>query len=149
MIYDSLANLNTYIAIHPLFRIVLEFINNENIAALKKGRVNLSGGVYAIVDEYETKDMKDTFIECHKKYIDIQIILEGAEQIGICNKNEAKIIEAYDEENDLEKLAGEIDLITLRKGYFVMFYPQDGHAPGLKIDNKKGKIKKIVFKIPG
>jgi YhcH/YjgK/YiaL family protein len=148
MIYDSLANLHTYIALHPLFGNVLEFINKENIAALEKGKVNLSGGVYAVVDEYETQDMKDTFIECHKTYIDIQVIMEGMEQIGICNKNEAKIIEGYNKESDLEKLDGQFDLITLRKGYFVIFYPQDGHAPGLRINNKKDKVKKIVFKIP-
>ena len=87
MIYDSLANFPAYITIHPLFRTVLEFIDNENIASLEKGKVNLSGGIYAIVHEYETKDRKDTFIECHKTYIDIQIILAGMEQIGICNKN--------------------------------------------------------------
>jgi YhcH/YjgK/YiaL family protein len=148
MIYDSLANLHTYIAIHPLFSTVYEFINNENIAALEKGKINLSGGIYAIVDEYETKDSKETFIECHRMYTDIQIILEGVEQIGICNKNECKIIEAYNKENDFEKLDGLFDLITLRKGYFAIFYPQDGHAPGLKINNVRDKIKKIVFKIP-
>jgi biofilm protein TabA len=148
MIYDSLDNLPAYIAIHPLFSTVLEFINHENIVALEKGKVNLSDGIYAIVDEYETKDRKDTFIECHKTYIDIQIILAGVEQIGICNKNEGQTIEDYNKENDCEKLDGKIDLITLRKGYFVIFYPQDGHAPGLKINNKKEKIKKIVFKIP-
>jgi len=148
MIYDSLDNFKIYTAINPLFRTVLEFINNGNIVALEKGKVNLADGVYAIVDEYETKDLKETFIECHKKYIDIQIILEGAEQIGICPKNEAEIIEAYNEKGDYEKLAGKVDLLTFKRGCFAVFYPQDGHAPGLKINHEAGRIKKIVFKIP-
>jgi biofilm protein TabA len=148
MIYDSLDNLQNYIAVNPLFRNVLEFINSTDMAFLAKGKVNLSGGVYAIVAEYETKDIQDTFIECHKKYIDIQVILAGVEQIAICNKKECKTSEAYSEEDDCEKLAGSYDLITLRKGFFVIFYPQDGHAPELKINNKSDKVKKIVFKIP-
>jgi YhcH/YjgK/YiaL family protein len=148
MIHDSLANFDMYRALHPLFGHVLEFINKVKMVDLDKGRVQLSGGVYAIVDEYETKDSKDTFMECHKSHIDIQILLEGAEQIGLCHKNEAKVSEAYNEEDDFEKLDGPLDLLTLRMGYFALFYPQDGHIPGLKINGKTERVKKIVFKIP-
>ena len=87
-------------------------------------------------------------IECHKKYIDIQIIIDGVEQAGICDKNECKIIEEYNQEKDLEKLEGKVDLITLKKGCFVIFFPQDGHAPGLKVGNSENRVKKAVFKVP-
>jgi YhcH/YjgK/YiaL family protein len=148
MVYDSLVNLHIYAILNPLFGIVLNFIDEENIAALEKGKVNLSGGIYAVIDEYETRDMKDAYIECHKIYVDIHIVLEGMEQIGICNKDGAKIIEAYDKENDLEKLDGQLDFIMLKRDYFAIFFPHDGHAPGLKVSNKADKVKKIVFKIP-
>jgi len=148
MIFDSIDNLPNYVSLHPLFPVILEFVNKENLSALNRGKVKLSRGVLAIVDEYETKDFKDTFIECHRKYIDIQLILSGEEQIGLCHKNECKVSQAYNEEDDYEKLTGRYDLLTLRKGYFVLFYPQDGHAPGLKTNNKSEKIKKLVFKIP-
>jgi len=42
----------------------------------------------------------------------------------------------------LEKLEGKADLITLRSGYFVIFFPQDGHAPGLKMGKGAGRVKK-------
>jgi len=148
MIYDSLDNFQAYISINPLFQTVFQFIKSENMAALKKGKISLTDGIQAIVDEYETKDLTDTFIECHKKYIDIQVTIEGVEQIGICPKNEAEIITAYDQEKDYEKLACKVDLLTLKRGFFAIFFPQDGHAPGLKINNETGKVKKIVFKVP-
>jgi len=148
MIYDSLDNLSNYLALRSSFDTVLKFIGNANLSVLENGRVNLSAGVCAIIDEYETKDGKNIFLECHRKKIDIQIVLDGAEQIGICNRNDCQIIEPYNKETDCELLAGAMDLITLKKGYFAIFYPQDGHAPGLRINGKKDKIKKIVFKIP-
>ncbi|HOW57825.1 MAG TPA: YhcH/YjgK/YiaL family protein [Smithellaceae bacterium] len=148
MIFDSIDNLPNYVLLHPLFSTVVEFVNKENPAALKKGRIKLQRGVLAIVDEYETKDITDTFIECHRKYIDIQIILSGEEQIGLCHKKESEVSKSYQKNDDYEKLTGHCDLLTLRQGYFAVFYPQDGHAPGLWINNKSRKIKKLVFKIP-
>ena len=68
-----------------------------------------------MISEYATDDIKSKFIECHKQHIDIQIIIEGIEQIGICNKDECRIIEEYNQEKDLEKLEGKVDLITLKK----------------------------------
>jgi YhcH/YjgK/YiaL family protein len=113
------------------------------------GRTDLSGGIYVNADEYELKEMKDKFIECHKKFIDIHIVIEGMEQIGYCNKNECTVIETYNEEKDLEKLTGDLDFITLKPGYFAVFYPHDAHMPGLRIYNKiQSTIRKMVMKLP-
>ena len=148
MIFDSINNLQIYLPLNPLFRIVYEFIKNNDLAALPKGKVNLSNGVYAMVNEYETKAFQETFIECHRKYIDIQVMVSGAEQIGICHRSECKVSAAYDEKEDYEKLAGPYDLITLKEGNFVVFFPHDGHAPELKVDNHSASVRKIIFKIP-
>lgn len=148
MICDSLVRFGDYIAVHPLFRTVFEYISNNDIFSLEKGRINLPGRIYAIVDEYETCALEDTFIECHRTYIDIQIILHGKEQIGFCNRDACRVGEDYSKEKDCEKLKGKVDLLTLRKGYFMIFYPQDGHVPGLMVNHKRGRVKKIVFKVP-
>lgn len=148
MIFDALSYLRNYLPCHPMFPKVLDFINSHNLSDIEIGKVDVGEGVYAMISEYQTDDIKNKFIECHKKCIDIQIVIDGAEQIGICDKNECKIIEEYDKEKDLEKLEGRTDLITLRKGYFVIFFPQDGHAPGLKVGNSENRVKKAVFKVP-
>ena len=149
MIFDSLSNLQTYIFVHPLFHIVSDFINSRNIKDLTNGKINLSEGIYAVINEYESEDIKNKFIECHKIYIDIHIVIEGEEQIGICNKTNCIVLEEYDKEKDLEKLEGKIDFITLKKNFFAIFYPQDGHVPGLRIEgSNENKIKKVVFKVP-
>lgn len=148
MILDSLSHLHNYLPCHRLFPKVLDFINSHNLSAIEIGKIDVGEGVYVVISEYPTDDIKNKFIECHKKYIDIQIIIDGVEQIGVCDKNECKIIGEYDKEKDLEKLEGRMDLITLKKGYFVIFFPQDGHAPGLRIGNSENRVKKAVFKVP-
>jgi biofilm protein TabA len=148
MIYDVLSNFHNYIAIHPLFSVVSDFINSHDLSAVEIGRTTIAQGVFAVVNEYATDRIENKFIECHKRHIDIQIVLDGIEQVGICNKNECKIIEEYNEEKDLEKLEGKTDLITLKNGCFAIFFPQDGHVPGLIIGDKENRVKKAVFKIP-
>ena len=148
MIYDALSYLHNYLPCHPLFPKVSDFINSHNLSNIEAGKVDIGEGVYVVISEYATDDIKSKFIECHKQHIDIQIIIEGIEQIGICNKDECRIIEEYNQEKDLEKLEGKVDLITLKKGCFVIFFPQDGHAPGLKIGNSGNRVKKAVFKVP-
>ena len=148
MILDSLSRLHNYLPCHRLFPKVLDFINSHNLSNIEIGKVDIGEGVYVMISEYATDDISNKFIECHKKYIDIQIIIDGVEQVGICDKNECKIIEEYNKEKDLEKLEGRTDLITLKKGYFVIFFPQDGHAPGLKVGNSENRVKKAVFKVP-
>jgi YhcH/YjgK/YiaL family protein len=75
-------------------------------------------------------------------------MIEGEERIGISNKDECKIIDEYDELEDFANVAGSFDLITLKKNYFAIFYPQDAHLPCLKIAKEANKVKKIVFKVP-
>ncbi len=147
MIYDALSHLPDYLSCHSLFPKVSDFINSHNLSDIEAGKVIIGEGVYAVISEYRTDGIENKFIECHKKYIDIQIIIDGVEQIGVCGKNECKVIGEYDKDKDLEKLEGKVDLITLKKGYFVIFFPQDGHAPGLKIGNSANMVKKAVFKI--
>jgi beta-galactosidase beta subunit len=46
------------------------FIRENNLHALPLGRYDLEDGVFAIVQEYFTKE--ESFYEAHKKYIDLQ-----------------------------------------------------------------------------
>jgi YhcH/YjgK/YiaL family protein len=148
MIFDSLNHFNTYLAVSPLFSIVSEFINSHDLSMLPLGKCDISRGVYLNKNEYVTRDIQSKFIECHRQYIDIHIIDEGKENIGFCNRADCTIIEKYNEEKDLEKLNGKCSFITLKKGYFGIFFPQDAHMPGVNVDDQKQTVKKVVFKIP-
>ena len=148
MVFDSMENFNNYLCLHPHFNNVYDFIKRNNMPDMAEGRYEVNGhGAYALVKEYVTKDISETFIECHRKYIDIQILLIGMERIGICNKAECKEY-AYDPDKDLEKLEGELNFIKMDRKSFAIFFPCDGHMPELKYGDLQEKVKKIVFKIP-
>ncbi|MGE5353668.1 MAG: YhcH/YjgK/YiaL family protein [Acidobacteriota bacterium] len=147
MVFDSILNFYNYASIHPQFSSVLSFLNVVNIAELPVGKhlVN-EDGTFANVDEYKTKDISEGFIEFHKKYIDIQIILRGKEKIGICHKDMAQELE-FNEAKDFGKLEGKADFITLNESYFVILFPHDGHMPQIK-DGSPESVKKMVIKVP-
>ncbi|MBF0398913.1 MAG: YhcH/YjgK/YiaL family protein, partial [Desulfobacterales bacterium] len=125
-----------------------EFIKNKDLSKIDIGKHDVNDkGVFAIVSEYKTKEISETFIECHRKYIDIQIILNGNEKIGICNKQDCTSA-PYNEEQDYQKLEGELSFISLKAGLFAIFFPDDGHMPQVKHKNIPENVKKVVFKVP-
>ena len=99
--------------------------------------------IYANVDEYETKT--DGKYEAHRKYIDIQYMIKGEEYIGVTDINNCKTCIEYDEEKDLEFFTADNEFQTLKKGEFLIFYPQDAHKPCINKD--KIKCKKVVVKV--
>lgn len=147
MIFDSLSNFKKYQDIHPLFRRVAEYLDAHAMQDLPLGKQQLEDGIYFTVSEYSTKDRREGFIECHRKYIDIQLITRGSEKIGICHKNKCTA-GSYDENKDYQKLEGVVDWLILRPGYFMIFFPQDGHMPQIKTARKSEMVRKIVFKVP-
>jgi YhcH/YjgK/YiaL family protein len=148
MVFDSMENFSNYLCLHPHFNNVYDFIKGNNMPDMAEGRHKVnSHGAFALVKEYVTKDISETFVECHRKFIDIQILLKGIERIGICSKAECKEY-AYDPDKDLQKLEGELNFIKMDLKSFAIFFPSDGHMPELKYGDLKEKVKKIVFKVP-
>lgn len=103
-------------------------------------------GVKMIYDSYMSKNIEDTVWESHKKYIDIQIMLDGEEYIGI-NKIENMTMVEENEEKDYWLYKGEtLFNVPIKNGDLVVLYPEDVHMPGLKI-NQNNPNKKLVFKV--
>jgi biofilm protein TabA len=150
MIYDTLKNSSLYFPVHSEFRKVFKFISSHNIMRLPLGRHEIGRkGTFAIVQEYITKDESDGFIECHRKYIDIQYVSSGIEKAGISAKSACAEATKYDKDKDFQKLKGKVDYFTLEPSVFAIFFPDDGHMPCITAGKRKSKVRKIVFKIPG
>lgn len=148
MVFDTLSNFSQYILLHPYFIEVDQFLKLHDINSLQVGSFRIGEhGIKYSINEYLTKDYSDGFIEFHKKYIDIQIVLKGREKAGICHKDECTEIE-FDSENDFGKLMGEVTLIELKPNNFAIFFPQDGHMPQLNKGLLPQTVKKLVIKVP-
>jgi len=148
MIFDSLANFSVYQILHPGFKDVQRFISTTNLHELPIGKHPINElGAYASVKEYLSKSVEESFVECHRKYIDVQILVWGEEKVGVAPKHSC-VEQVYDDANDLQILIGRVDYITLFPDLFVIFFPNDAHEPGVTSGPDAVSVKKIIFKIP-
>lgn len=102
--------------------------------------------VRALVQRYESKPESAGRWEAHRRHIDLQMVIEGEERIGVAPLATLTVEEPFDEAKDLMWLSGSGDMVTLRPGDFVLLWPEDGHMPGLQISGPV-PVTKVVYKI--
>lgn len=148
MIYDKIDNLEIYAGISEDIRLGLEWLRDVN-PDIEKGVYEISPRVKAIVSEYTTKEVNENGYEAHRDYIDIQYLLKGSEKICCLPLEYLKGTKAYKAEIDaafyVEQNVKPQEMV-IGNGYFAIFYPQDGHKPGIMY-KKTGIVKKVVVKI--
>lgn len=147
MVIDTLDHSSNYENLHPRFKAAFAFLKRPDIASIALGRTELDGtALFALAQEYDTKPIQEGKLEAHKKYIDIQMILEGEEFMGYAPLGNQPVAKPFDAEKDIGFYDGEAWFTRFRKGMFAIFFPQDAHLPGRYTD-KPSKVKKIVLKI--
>jgi YhcH/YjgK/YiaL family protein len=85
-------------------------------------------------------------LELHRKYIDIQLLLRGPEEVfGWSEKKDCLTpVAEFDEAKDIQLFTDTPQCFyTVGEGQFSILYPEDGHAPMLG----EGHVKKCIFKI--
>lgn len=148
MITDTIKNRNLYAPISPRIKVALDYLADTDFSRVEPGRYEIDGqNLYVMVQQYDTIPKEQAKWECHRNYIDIQFIVEGVEQIGFSNVENMKILVEYDPVKDIEILTGDGDYVTLDRGSFGIFFPQDAHQPKVAPDNISGKVKKVVAKV--
>jgi YhcH/YjgK/YiaL family protein len=148
MVHDHLSQVGNYAFANRLIEKGLEFLRSPRAAAMAVGRVDLDGDrLFALCQEYSTKPDRDCFWEAHRKYIDIQFIAAGVEEIGYAPLASLKIVQEYDPEKDFTKLLGEGATLRLTEGMFAIFFPHDAHKPCLAPGGVSGPVRKIVVKV--
>lgn len=148
MILDSLSNASLYAPLSPRLAEGFGFLRGANLKALPVGRTDIAGpSLFALVQDYQTKPVEQGFWESHRRYIDIQYIGIGAERLGHSPIENLRITHPFDDARDLIKYAGAGgDFLTLREGQFAVFFPHDGHMPGIRIDGPAA-VRKVVVKV--
>ncbi len=150
MIYDTLEKLGSYKGISKNLDNAIAYLASNNLDKLAVGRYPVDGdNVIVLVQAYETKSITVAKYETHRKYIDIQFILEGQEICYCAPRETLEISEAFNEEKDIafykDPSKGTVPL-PLTPGVFALFFPQDAHKPSCDLDGKHAN-RKIVLKI--
>ncbi len=146
MIIDKIENVSTYKNIPDY---AVDFIKRLS-KDIQKGRYSLNNTDYANIESYTTKSVSDAKFEAHNKFIDIQILLEGTENIFYTDR--AKLTEAnpFDTEKDIvfyKENVAQSNYVTLDGTNFAMIFPHEAHAPQVQHNNQAQTVKKVVLKI--
>lgn len=150
MIFDNIKNCKMYFGINPNFEKAFSFINRVFEENLEVGRYEIEGDeVYAMVQTYETKPDVECRFEGHEKYIDIQVVVEGCEMIGVADISKAVPETDYNEEKDIAfyRNCQTASYCIAEAGDFLVLYPHDIHRPGMACDNIPENVKKVVVKV--
>ena len=145
MIIDDLKNIDQYHNIPKEAADYLQILSGQS----DSGHYELGNGIYANIDIYEPKMFEDCRFEAHKKYIDIQMLLEGQERLDYTNIERLEILQEYDETRDVmffKDSSKNFDSVILEPSKFVFIYPWEAHKPQISTGYKL--IKKVVVKIP-
>lgn len=147
MIIDTAGNANRYVNMHRFFAKAFEFLQNTDLMHAESGKYMIEGEeVFAIVQEYTSRNIAECRLEAHRKYVDIQYIVSGEELIGVNLLSNQRSKDGYDEMNDVIFFEGDFSLIKMVSGMFAIFYPDDLHMPGITSDHQT-TVKKVVIKV--
>lgn len=136
---------------------VCEFLESCLSGAYKKGdfkaqkRVELGNGIFAILQTYALKPKSKAFFETHRKYVDFQLTIKGAECFVVGDFRHFKIKQNYDINKDLIIYKADLGAqkIISFGANLCIFMPCDVHAGGLKHKEIKNKnVYKVVVKFP-
>lgn len=147
MIQGTMFDYTRYWGMNSVLPQVFKYITSVDWVKMEPGRHEIAGtDVYINLDINRQKDVSDTF-EAHRKYIDLQFIIDGDEEILYAPLQNLSIHREYNEEKDICLLKGtEYSTLVLHTNEWVIFYPDDAHAVCQK-HNSETCIK-VVAKIP-
>ncbi|MGH9412077.1 MAG: YhcH/YjgK/YiaL family protein [Vicinamibacterales bacterium] len=143
MVLDQLANTSRYVGLHPLFARAFAFL--ADVRALPPGRHDIDGDrLFVLMQEENGRGHKGARLEAHRAHIDIQLTLDGIEEIGWSPLAACRPAGEHNREEDIAFFDDRPHVwFTLPPGHLAVFFPQDAHAPlgGM------GKCRKAVVKV--
>lgn len=146
MILDALEQAARYAPLHPGFAPAFEFLSDASLAQRETGKIELDGErLFVILSHDPGRGRQGAKLESHRRYIDIQYVVRGVDEMGYLPLAACEKVElAYDPQREVA-LYGDAPEAWIRvpEGRFVIFWPDDAHAPL----GGQGPLIKAVVKI--
>lgn len=146
MIFSALSQSERYAALHPLFARAFDFIRDNDLHAMAPGRYPIEGdNLIAIVERVPGKTRGQARLECHCKYIDIQLVLDGMDEMGWKPLADClNPVSDFSAEKDIRFFHdAPASWLAVPPDHFCIFFPEDAHAPLVSA----GEVSKVIFKI--
>lgn len=155
MLVAPLKNAQAHDYLSERFRKAYAFLERDDLRALPVGRIDIDGDeVFANVQEYETTPAGERLYEAHRRYYDVQFMVDGVESMWYAPLDELAPEGDFDEEGDgglYSPTPGAPESeIVLRSGDLAVVAPEDAHKPRCIPSAHEGRaqrIRKIVVKV--
>lgn len=150
MIFDRIENADSYSFGVKGWKDAVKLMKSFNPEDFVKGKTPFENGISLVGCEYETKPLENAKMEAHKKYADLMFMAEGEEFLLYTPTDTLKTtLTPYSESIEAALYAqnGNEAKLLLKKGYFAVFLPSDGHSAGVMTAAPE-KVRRMVVKIP-
>ena len=143
MIIDRIERLEKYQAM--LSKIDHALAKVKELQKWEEGvRYPFDGG-FVFFQKGETKPLDQTQFEAHKKHIDVQLVLEGAETIALEDVANLSPAFPYAEDKDVVKYDGPTHhMMRITQGMAYVCFPWDAHKAVFHIDQAEAFTKAVI-----
>jgi len=134
----------------PAWEIAFNFLAGLSGEAEERRYALQGDDIYAAIESYDTKPPRSTLPEAHRRYVDIQMVLSGNEQIAWWPARDLSILKPYVAEKDIaffDRPDSAGILLDMVPGRFAVFFTSDAHMPCLQTGSTSTCVKKVVVKI--
>ena len=145
MIFAKLTDAADYRGIHPRLDRVIDCLNKEFLNKVGTQTQKLEGDLlYVTRFDYETIPLEEAFFEAHKKYLDVHLMVSGAERVDISHPD---VLTLFDHKDDFYAYQGEAEqTLLLTPGSFLVVFPGDAHRIKVQVEGPEN-VSKVVFKL--
>ncbi len=155
MIVDHINNWRRY-GFGPAWEETMRWLENYapggsgSIADLTDGTHPLTDG-FVSVATLTSRPLSGSLYECHKRFCDVQMVVEGQEWLFNAATTGLSLDGPFDDQRDVgffQPAPAEISRVTLSPGTFALLFPWDAHLPAIAVDGVPAPLRKCVGKIP-
>lgn len=146
MILAPISGFSRYLALNPHLDIVARALADLDPSTIVNGRRELLPDTVFLVGAPDAVTRPSARLEAHRRFLDVQVVLEGLDTIGWAPLATCTEIDTpYDDVADIEFYRDPPVLtVPIPAGYFTVFFPDDAHAPLL---GDGLSVNKCVFKV--
>lgn len=148
MIVTTIDKLTQYSEI-PYAQDIVDFLNDFKKSDMQPGRYDIHGDdLFAAVSRYDTQPNVERQFENHRKYIDLQIVFGGKEEIHWADTESLTMVsEEFSKGGDIAFYVGEsMGYVLLGGDQCAVLFEEDAHMPNV-LHEKSENVLKVVFKI--
>lgn len=150
MVIDKIENLKKYSSLIKDTDKIAAYLQSADMNTIEAGKYPLPKTDCMVqIQRYTTKLPGEGHWESHRRYMDIQCMMQGRESVGWIPAEALVSDGGYQAEKDVELYRTNQNgcHFTLSEGWFALFLPEDGHMPCCSI-SQPSAVQKILFKVP-